>query len=115
MLYQYPAAKPTNPKEEQLPLTQVIRFCFPSGIYFSFTKLIKKGIPTKPIRLRESQSELNSILFGSMESVQKSANSYVFLLTNNTQLYYGVCVAHDEILEVIKKTHFHSLFSGRLQ
>lgn len=63
-------------------------FCFPSGLKVS------------AYERTASMSFRNGIIFGNLDKAEDSNNSFVFLITGGVNLYYGICVIQDELLDV---------------
>ena len=59
-------------------------FCFPGGV------------DIKPVK---TETELNSVIFGSLSHLETAENSFVFVITDD-HLYYGTCVMTHELLRV---------------
>lgn len=103
---------------------EVISFCFP-GMFHSWLMMMSPAILTcllsnylegilqkNNVRLTDSQSDINRILFGSLSQLEKSSNSFVFLVTKDTDVFYGICVRQEELLEVSNAfIHFSFQFS----
>ena len=70
-------------------------FCFPSGV------------DVVTFERTASLSARNEIIFGSLDKVEDSNNSFVFLITGGVNVYYGVCVIQSELLDV-RKNFFKS-------
>ena len=66
----------------------VPQFSFPGGL--SSTNVLRVG----------TELEMNQVVFVPLSSVEESNSSFVFLLTMEESLLYGVCVTHDELLRV---------------
>lgn len=64
------------------------QFSFPEGISSNNVKRVTTDI------------EMNQIVFSPLSSVEESDSSFVFLLTAEDALLYGVCVVHEELLRV---------------
>jgi len=80
ILYLYPPDKP-------LMNSMIPHFCFPSGL------------KTTAMQRACSASSLNSVLFSPMTQLEEPRNSFVFLLTGDTTVYYGVCILRMETLD----------------
>jgi len=81
-----PPKKSPPPLSNSIPDPQIIRFCFP------------KGIDSKTLQQKKTTAEMNNILYGSID-MEKSANSFIFIGSNESVLFYGVCVSAEELLE----------------
>eukprot|EP01117_Protostelium_nocturnum_P003535 TRINITY_DN1461_c0_g2_i1.p1 TRINITY_DN1461_c0_g2~~TRINITY_DN1461_c0_g2_i1.p1 ORF type:complete len:546 (-),score=165.92 TRINITY_DN1461_c0_g2_i1:111-1748(-) len=68
------------PRGKKIPFEYLPHFCFPSGINVEAVEKTKSG------------SNYNEILFGQFSRVESSNNSYVFVMTGQENLYYGICV-----------------------
>ncbi|KAL6065591.1 DENN domain containing protein [Balamuthia mandrillaris] len=78
VLYTYP--------DSPMPYDLVGSFCFPNGV--------------KPrlIPARERDTTLNEVLYGSLETLEDSNHSFVFVMTGTNLLLYGFCVYQFELL-----------------
>ena len=70
---------------------------------FSFPE----GLSSNNVRRVATEIELNQVVFSPLSSVEESNSSFVFLLTTEESLLYGVCVMHDELLRVRLAFPFH--------
>eukprot|EP01101_Sappina_pedata_P006860 TRINITY_DN3513_c0_g1_i1.p1 TRINITY_DN3513_c0_g1~~TRINITY_DN3513_c0_g1_i1.p1 ORF type:complete len:771 (+),score=140.42 TRINITY_DN3513_c0_g1_i1:27-2315(+) len=82
ILHQYPTRTP-------LPLNKIPDFCFP------------QGVQTRDIPITRSQSSLNSLIFGQMDRLEDTENSFIFLIHSGETIYYGMCVLKEEILDTM--------------
>ncbi len=48
----------------------------------------------------KSASGYHEILFGQLAKVEEANNSFIFMMSGSDTLFYGVCVAMDELLRV---------------
>lgn len=52
------------------------------------------------VRRLATEIEMNQLVFAPLSTVEESNSSFVFLLTTEDALLYGVCVLHEELLRV---------------
>jgi hypothetical protein len=71
-----------------LPTDYIVHFCFPHGV------------PTKGIVASPSMSAENEIFYDSLKKLERSDSSYVFRISTEAGVIFGVCVRRDELLEV---------------
>ncbi|PRP89078.1 hypothetical protein PROFUN_01798 [Planoprotostelium fungivorum] len=90
ILYQYP---PESTKK--MPF-DIVPFCIPTST------------ETRRIARSGSLSELHNILYGQLSVLEKSQNSFLFLLVHEKDIFWGICVINKEV-------HERNLsFSGKL-
>jgi len=80
MLYQFPTDTP-------LPNEYITKMCFPNGVAI------------KPLPRTASLSHTNEIMFGNLAEIEKSEHSYIFLMTTDSHLLYGICVTQWELVQ----------------
>jgi hypothetical protein len=81
VIYKYPPDKPLINK-------MIPHFCFPNGLTTTANQRVNSG------------SNLNSLLYSPMAQLEEPGNSFVFLLTGEATVYYGICVLKMETLDV---------------
>eukprot|EP01088_Endostelium_zonatum_P006814 TRINITY_DN18959_c0_g1_i1.p1 TRINITY_DN18959_c0_g1~~TRINITY_DN18959_c0_g1_i1.p1 ORF type:complete len:689 (-),score=161.68 TRINITY_DN18959_c0_g1_i1:34-2100(-) len=83
VLYQYPPDVKLSCLESP---SQLGMFCFPNGITPGWVKKTA------------SLSSLHEIIFASLDRLEESSHSFIFMITGLDQLYYGICVKRPELL-----------------
>lgn len=59
-----------------------------------------QGMSSDNVRRLATEIEMNQLVFAPLSTVEESNSSFVFLLTTEDALLYGVCVIHEELLRV---------------
>jgi len=80
VLYRYPKEISGS------PLEYVAHFCFPVGVEVTAVERTK------------SASSYNELRFGQLATVEQTQNSFIFLITGQEHLLYGVCVINTELI-----------------
>ncbi|PRP88561.1 hypothetical protein PROFUN_02972 [Planoprotostelium fungivorum] len=74
------------PPDKDIPF-EAVPFCFPQKA--TIHKVLRRG----------SFSEVHNAIFGSMRLLEKTKNFFLFLLVQDTEVFYGVCVKNQELLK----------------
>jgi hypothetical protein len=74
------------PPSEKVQGLMVTQFTFP------------EGLSSRNVRRLATEIEMNQVVFAPLSSVEESDSSFVFVLTGEDSLLYGVCVLHEELL-----------------
>ncbi|KAF2072012.1 hypothetical protein CYY_006675 [Polysphondylium violaceum] len=77
IIYQYP-------QNQTLPNDMIEQFCFPTGI------------ESRSSQRSYSSSSLNQVSFCNLSHLSNPSHSFVFLLTTQNTLYYGICIIKEE-------------------
>eukprot|EP01102_Stenamoeba_stenopodia_P010547 TRINITY_DN3193_c0_g1_i1.p1 TRINITY_DN3193_c0_g1~~TRINITY_DN3193_c0_g1_i1.p1 ORF type:complete len:745 (-),score=145.87 TRINITY_DN3193_c0_g1_i1:41-2275(-) len=90
VLFYYPSA--FNESLSKLLNSQIAQFCFPEGItpLCTMHSDSSQGAMSPPIR---------KALFTPLSDLEKSDNSFVFLLNTGEYVLYGMCVIHNEVVK----------------
>jgi hypothetical protein len=59
-----------------------------------------EGMSSNNVQRLATEIEMNQVVFAPLSTVEESNSSFVFLLTGEDALLYGVCVIHEELLRV---------------
>ncbi|ELR11201.1 DENN (AEX3) domain containing protein [Acanthamoeba castellanii str. Neff] len=89
ILYQYPEDNQLN--------EQVVHFCFPNGV-----------TPTVSLRKKTADQKTATLELANctMKELKDSERSFLFLMTGNGALLYGICVSQNELLSCLEKPSF---------
>jgi hypothetical protein len=93
-----PADYVVDPNTINIPKEQQILYKFPENVPVK-NEILKSfcfpgGVEIKPVK---TETELNSVIFGSLSQLETAENSFVYVITDD-HLYYGTCVITHELL-----------------
>lgn len=59
-----------------------------------------EGMSSDNVKKVATEIEMNQLVFAPLSTVEESNSSFVFLLTTEDALLYGICVIHEELVRV---------------
>ncbi|KYQ93069.1 putative GTPase activating protein (GAP) [Tieghemostelium lacteum] len=80
------------PEDDQLPNDMIEQFCFPTGV------------TSRSSQRSLSSSSINQVAFCNLTHLLSPQSSFIFLITTQSILYYGICIVKDE--EVLTLPNF---------